>query len=112
MVLLSNKKFQTRLCWSWSPWGSCYLIEYGHALVFVGHSTSHGLVVVVENGLAFIMGSFTSCTDSANHRKGHQVHDPNVKSSDNVVDISDSQSNGFPFVPPCKKQKNEGENKK
>jgi hypothetical protein len=47
------------------------------------------------------MGSLTSCTD---HGKGHQVHDPNVISSDNVAKISNSQSNGPLSVPPCKKQ--------
>jgi hypothetical protein len=57
------------------------------------------------------MGSFTSCTNSVNHGKGHQVHDPNVISSDNVAEISNSQSNGPLSLPPCKKQENEGKNK-
>jgi hypothetical protein len=64
----------------------------------------------VENGLTFIMGSLTSCSDLANNGRGHQVHDPNVISSDNVVEMSNSQSNGPPSVLPCKKQKNEGKN--
>jgi hypothetical protein len=57
------------------------------------------------------MGSFTSCTNSADHGKGHQVHDPHVISSDNVAEISKFQYNNPPFVPPCKKQKNERKNK-
>jgi hypothetical protein len=57
------------------------------------------------------MGSLTSCINSANHGGGHQVHDLNVIYSDNVVEISNPQSNDPPFVPPCKKQKNEGNNK-
>jgi hypothetical protein len=56
------------------------------------------------------MGNFASSIHSANHGRDHQVHDPNVISSDNV-EIFDFQSNGPPFVPPCKKQKNEGKNK-
>jgi len=91
--------------------GLATLGKDGQTFVFVGHSTSSGLVVVVENGLAFIMGSLTSCIDSANHGKGHQVHDPNVIFNDNVAEISNSRSNNPLFVPPCKKQENEGKNK-
>jgi len=58
------------------------------------------------------MGSLASSTNLTNHGRGHQVHDPNIISNDNVVEIFDFQSNGLPFVPPCKKQKNEGKSKK
>jgi hypothetical protein len=58
------------------------------------------------------MGSLASSTNLTNHGRDHQVHDPNIISNDNVVEIFDFQSNGLPFVPPCKKQKTEGNSKK
>jgi hypothetical protein len=58
------------------------------------------------------MGNFGSSIDSANHGRDHQIHDLNVISSDNVVEIFDFQSNGPPFIPPYKKQNNEGKNRK
>jgi hypothetical protein len=89
-----------------APRGPTILAKDGQTLIFVNHSTSSGLVVVVENGPTLFMGNLASFIDSANHGR----YNPNVISSDNVVETFDFQSNSTPFVPPCKKQKNEGKN--
>jgi hypothetical protein len=95
-----------------APGGPTTLAKDGQTLIFVYCSTSNGYIVVVENGPTLVMGSLASSTNSASHGRNHQVHDPNVISSDNVVEIFDFQSNGPPFVPPCKKQKNKGNSQK
>jgi hypothetical protein len=46
------------------------------------------------------------------HGRDHQVHDLDVISNNNVVELSDFQSDDPTFIPPCKKQKNEGKSKK
>jgi hypothetical protein len=55
-----------------APRGPTILAKDGQTLIFVNHSTSSGLVVVVENGPTLFMGNLASFIDSANHGRYHQ----------------------------------------
>jgi hypothetical protein len=67
-----------------------------------------GFVVIAENGLVLSWVILHVPMALAIHGKDHQVHDLDVTSNDNVVELSDFHSDGPIFIPPCKKQKNEG----
>ncbi len=49
---------------------------------------------------------------SVAYGRDHQVHDLDVISNNNVVELFDFQYDGPTFISPCKKQKNEGKSLK
>jgi hypothetical protein len=73
--------------------------------IFVGLSMFNGFVVIVENGLGLSWVILHVLIASAAHGKDHQIHDLDVISNNNVVQLCNFQFDGPTFIPPCKKQK-------
>lgn len=62
-------------------------------------------------GPTFILVHLVSFVDLTSHVKNH-IHDHEIISSDNIVELSDFQFDNPLFVPPYKKHKNEGKTQK
>jgi hypothetical protein len=79
----------------------CFISSIDPTPILICFVTSIGLV-----GPTPILVCFVSFTNLTNHAKNH-LHDLEVIFNDNVVELSNSQFNGPPSAPPCKKQQNE-----
>jgi hypothetical protein len=79
----------------------CFISSIDPTPILICFVTSIGLASPTP-----ILVCFVSFTNFTNHAKNH-LHDLEVIFNDNVVELSNSQFNGPPSAPPCKKQKNE-----
>jgi hypothetical protein len=84
----------------------CFISSIDPAPVLICFATSISLA-----GPTIILVCFASFTNLINHSRNH-LHDLEVIFIDNVVELSNFQFDGPPFIAPCKKQKNERKTKK
>ncbi len=85
------------------------MVQFLSLLVF---STFNGFVAIAENALTLSWIILHVLITSIAHGRDRQVHNLDVISKNNVVELSDFQYDDLTFIPPCKNEMNERKNKK